>query len=1041
MKKIYKILSVILAVIYLIPSLTATVFASDSAIRVYEADANGNRYKLADRINCPFVQSSESLIFESDFGEKDILTIEIYDKDNQIISSSHYSQNTSLGSDELSEASYIKAYLKRENVILDSLTLTVQDSTRLDAENVLEVTTSSSEDENASNHPQLLVNSVLLSPNYKGLIFEENGKDDIGLEMHLSDEALSGNYRLEALLTDCNGNTVFSSDTIALHKTMFTSFSSGTLSLGDYTVTVKLTDIASGEVADRDIHTVRKRSGSMDMMKSYIDSKGRYIKEGKPHFFVGVYGAPYSSNQDQITTFGDSDAVDAVLSYWQGMNGVYSPEWYNALKQRSLGNIANMRVFAESSGDRVNFKVYTTADEKDRLSLWTKHQRSYDNLDMYYVGDEEGPGFNDKLRWHSDIISSHDLSRPIIYIDWRAGSEDGFLRSSAADIVGIDYYPIQSDASSIGSVAGRLRSFASGVRNRPVFMVIQCANYDSINGNHDHDKSKLLPSYTHLMNMAMQSVCVGANGIMWYSYSSLMNDNMYTDDEKKDVTDSVISVSNKIKGFSDIILSDEEVPKVSAVSDGADFRNYTVRHFGGKTYIFAVNTSTSQKTVDFELSEMLNAKLALSSDDASISTQNNTATVNFDSLGYAVIEIEQARYLSADCALHAMSLNKGTESIIYSKDSDGNIKAVIPEDGEISYNMDIPKDATVYKNGTAANSYGTISSGVTRFEIVAPDGSSNGFNISCSVDTPAVSSDVYQVSDKFVISGVYEYTNADTFLASLVADSGWSMKIISDSSFTDKDIIDESTLLEAANPDGRKQIYSVDLCEKTVVTTVKNSTNLTLPVQIPHYDDFRGSLIIELDSTVSDVYYTGPEGNNALYISASADSVKLGLYENIWKGTKETDLSLGDSIKITFVVRATQGDNQVDYYINGDYTGTCSMAAIKAGTWTKWRINSGTVASAYMVENLQSWLDEKTKDGIYNDGAGNIHIGFSDKKAESFFVAIYEGNRLEKVLIADLTDYNFSSDILKLPEDMNGKTAKAFIWKKGVVPLHCKILK
>ena len=146
-------------------------------------------------------------------------------------------------------------------------------------------------------------------------------------------------------------------------------------------------------------------------------------------------------------------------------------------------------------------------------------------------------------------------------------------------------------------------------------------------------------------------------------------------------------------------------------------------------------------------------------------------------------------------------------------------------------------------------------------------------------------------------------------------------------------------------------------------------------------------------------------------------------------------------IKITFVVRATQGDNQVDYYINGDYTGTCSMAAIKAGTWTKWRINSGTVASAYMVENLQSWLDEKTKDGIYNDGAGNIHIGFSDKKAESFFVAIYEGNRLEKVLLADLTDYNFSSDILKLPEDMNGKTAKAFIWKNGVVPLHCEILK
>ena len=732
MTKIYRKSVLIIAMLYTVFALNITSHALPGRVRVYETDGNGNKYQLSDRINCPFIDSDEELLFE--FEASQLLTLELYDKNDSLIWTKEYNDDASLGADALSGVSYIHAYLKDGEAVTDSFTLTVQDSNRLKADSVLEVTKSASENETAAYHPQLLVNSVLLSPNYKGLIFEENGLNDIELEIHPSVEAMSDGNMIEVCLSDKDKNIIYYTHSQSLGDKMFAVFSSGSLPLGDYSLEVRLVEKSSGTILDRDLHTIRKRRGSLDDLSSYIDQHGRYIKDGKPVFYTGVYASGYSQGASQLSAFGSDGSIDSLFSYWQGTDGVYSPQWYEALSQKGLGNVANMRVFYESGDDRVNFNLTSKADEKTRLESWTKKQRAYDSLDLYYIGDEEGPGYNDKLRWHSDIISSHDLSRPALYIDWRAGSENGFLRSSASDIVGIDYYPLQADANSIGSVGSRLRRFASGVRNRPVFMVLQCANYDAINGNLSHDGSKILPSYTHLMNMAMQSVCAGATGIMWYHYYYLINDTAYTDAQKQEVVDNVKKVSGIIKSYSDIILSADEAPQITATANGSDYLNFIAKRYNDKTYIFAVNTSNSSKTIDFAHTEFEGASLKSASQGASLGVADNTITLSLDALGYAVIEINQLPFKSDDCSIHSLALYADGKPVIYSVDeTTGVINASVAHSAkEISFFIDKADSSVLYRDGENSLCSGVLDKESTKFTLISENNTKNEFTINYS---------------------------------------------------------------------------------------------------------------------------------------------------------------------------------------------------------------------------------------------------------------------------------------------------------------------
>ena len=149
------------------------------------------------------------------------------------------------------------------------------------------------------------------------------------------------------------------------------------------------------------------------------------------------------------------------------------------------------------------------------------------------------------------------------------------------------------------------------------------------------------------------------------------------------------------------------------------------------------------------------------------------------------------------------------------------------------------------------------------------------------------------------------------------------------------------------------------------------------------------------------------------------------MYKNSWSAgaTQSTDLAVGEPLSVVFVVRPVTTDaspnNMLDYYINGDYTGTCSMDSVKSGIWTKWRVHANTSASFYMVEDVVSYLASKNANDIYKTEDGTVGVGFAAGDAQKLYMAVYNGNKMESVQIANIADYKFktthSAFLLMLP--------------------------
>jgi hypothetical protein len=75
---------------------------------------------------------------------------------------------------------------------------------------------------------------------------------------------------------------------------------------------------------------------------------------------------------------------------------------------------------------------------------------------------------------------------------------------------------------------------------------------------------------------------------------------------------------------------------------GIGFKDYMVKSYNGKTYIFVVNTSSVSKTIYFSLSGIKNCNKAFSSGEANVdSISSNMISVKLAGLGCAVIEVEQ----------------------------------------------------------------------------------------------------------------------------------------------------------------------------------------------------------------------------------------------------------------------------------------------------------------------------------------------------------------------------------------------------------------
>lgn len=994
-------------------------------INVYEVTSQGVRYSIADRLSIPILYEGSKLLIDADTASGNTLTVRLCSKDGSLISQKENTSGIYLTQTELDSCGYLEATLTSGDEVLDSITMAKQDKARLSSAGVIATTVSDSAHETAANHPQLLMNSALITPNYKGLIFEENGTNDIQLEIHVDNSAISDENFIIASITDFNKDIVREVTCEQISAKMFAVFSSGELSLGDHTLTLKLVRKSDGAVLDRDLHPLRKRKGSFDSFSSYVNQDGILIKDGKPHFAVGIYSPGYTTDssaiENQFASISQDNSIDFCMSYWQGMDGVYSPDWYSALASHGLDNAANARVFYENaSGDRINFGLTGTADEGLRLEDWVKKQREYSNLEMYYVGDEEGPGYNDKLRWHSDIISSHDITRPTLYVDWRASEENAFMRTNAADIMGIDYYPIDSDADAIAAVGSRLANVRKGFRNRPVYMVIQCANQDYINGNTNHSGTCIMPTYEHMLNMAVQSVCSGATGIMWYSYYNIMDDVFYTQEEREAALADVRSVSAVIKSYEDIIMSTQEVPDITAsFASGSSGLSYTLKRLNGKTYIFAANTTSSAQTAMFFLSGAASAVDILNDDKYDIDVSADSVSAYMPPLGCAVIEVDHGSFKSSDNTLHCFTItSKDGNPVIYSLNDNGDINAVVTGRRQnLSYEAVVHPEASFEINGIKQN-LGDIASSRSQITVTAPNGDTSSFNLICSFSeeppVEAVSSNVYTVDCGFYkISEVCQCTSVESFLAQIREEGDYSVVGIYQNGIRQESgfVADKSVLRLT---DGA---YVLDY-EINVTDDITYTSGIGFPLpQTLKSDGSAGDLRVKVTLTVSEngknFYLLGTHNENPMLKVIGSTGQVFFFTESI--STDKLCLTRGKTYNFEFVLnmktkRAVLYCNKIfvhettsgiiEYKVlsfNKDYTALRAYSSTMSD-------NKSTVTVG-LINDAAKYEASKKQNSIYavlNDDGSIKANAFSDCDARLFAVSYLSDISLESCKVYDV---------------------------------------
>lgn len=522
--------------------------------------------------------------------------------------------------------------------------------------------------------------SVLLKPNYKGLVFGD-GIGDISLDVAFREQ--TGFYGKEDVtlrvnLVDGNDNIIYNSEPDTLQDRMNFVFSSAGLPEGDYYLQSILTDRETGEVISQKEHTIRKRSESY-RPDTYVDETGHLIRNGKKTFlkrisgynggYQGIAEAALEMNVDTLAHYGmwwaeesEYPAIDFIRNSNLTTQICLSSYWFSDLS----GNMGTS--FIKEQSDILPFFKQITDDYKDDSVL-----------EAYYVFDEPDPiTKGEEIRWNNEILAQYDINHPTIGTADKDYDEYG-IYCKMTDILVVDPYVITGrESDDIGKVGRVVRQAKENFPNRPVFLTLQ--------GFHYSDRGDLRsPTYAELRNIAWQAICEGAEGFDCYAYTDM------TTDTTKDLAtwkSEINSLYTEVENYEQVILSDEPSP-VFSLENGGDWLNITLKRYNGKTYIFAVNNTTASHS----------ATLKIEGEDS--------IPLEFDPLEVIIEEISQESFVSNEAELKAISFGNGNEIFAIGEGTE-NILYVPEDSGVINYSAQISEGSKLYIGNMEKSTSGKI---------------------------------------------------------------------------------------------------------------------------------------------------------------------------------------------------------------------------------------------------------------------------------------------------------------------------------------------
>lgn len=370
----------------------------------------------------------------------------------------------------------------------------------------------------------------------------------------------------------------------ATEEDMSCTIDLASLPLGESRVTFEILDRSGKKVDAKSLTFTRTEKPETKGVR--IDRRGIARIDGKPFFPLGMfmhniakatadrfskgpfnccmpYGAPTKAEMDYAHAKG--------LKVFYAMNGCYAGlDW---AKDRGITN-------------ETSEIAYVTARVKEF--------RDHPALLAWYINDELGLDWLKKLTAHRDLCERLDPNHPTWVAHYMVEDIRGHL--PAFDVIGSDPYPIcQTGDPPISQVMEHTRITRKCVFGaRAMWQISQAFDWGAYRVK-DKDKTRP-PTFEEMRNMAWQFIAEGANGLIFYSYSSWEKMKWRTPPEK--MWESVCRIGEEVREKFPVFLSEEPAPAVTLITKDASVRAWRK---DGETWLLAVNPTYRPKVVEFAL--------------------------------------------------------------------------------------------------------------------------------------------------------------------------------------------------------------------------------------------------------------------------------------------------------------------------------------------------------------------------------------------------------------------------------------------------------
>jgi hypothetical protein len=228
-------------------------------------------------------------------------------------------------------------------------------------------------------------------------------------------------------------------------------------------------------------------------------------------------------------------------------------------------------------------------------------------------------------QWAYGVFKAADPNHPVFLTDY---ASDISAYKNSADIFLNDEYPFNNAANPLYHIKTKMKNMQSQVAPKPVWLIIQTGSQFG------------MPTNAQIRAETYLSIAIGSTGIIFYSYD--VTDaggvhNIKTDGDPAFMKNLI----TELKNFSPFFLGTKNT-NLAYTSNDIDA---ILRNYNGKSYLIAVNKSTSAKSITFTLNEFGNATATIVGLSSAGSTRTEqTRTVSSGSLSDTFQGLEAVVY-------------------------------------------------------------------------------------------------------------------------------------------------------------------------------------------------------------------------------------------------------------------------------------------------------------------------------------------------------------------------------------------------------------